>query len=149
MGFSSTVLCILLKNRQNLKQVQLYGIHKDFKISAELLPGVCALCSSTHILAHKLPSKKNLLSNLSVTGQSLSSMGRLWLLVLLCFPPLHLNCSLDQQTLAPTGFLWAILCRSGHLTCPSDTTEPFHGFQSQLVLITPWPPGVFLFSSCD
>lgn len=68
------------------------------------------------------------------------------------FPrPLYLNYILDEETLAHTGILSALLCRPRDwcFTCPLDTTEPFHGFQSRLTLITPWPPPVFPFSSCD
>ena len=105
----------------------------------------------------QVTQQENPLSQLSVTCmlaiQSLSSTRRLWLLALLqLFFPLYLNYILDKvthwitQAFSKSSFAGS---RSGHSTCPSDTTELFHGFQSQLALLTPWPLPVFLCSSCD
>lgn len=66
--------------------------------------------------------------------------GELVAVSLVMFYSLYLNHSRDKETLAHTASHPSQAPRSGHFTCPLDTTEPFHGFQSQLVLITPWPP---------
>ena len=90
--------------------------------------------------------QENLLSKLSVICTSVTqslAWGRSWPSALLpvC---LFLNYILDKETLYHTGFLWTILCRlqvwSFHV--PLNTTELFHGFQSQLGLIRLWPPCV-------
>lgn len=96
----------------------------------------------------------------TLAKQSFPRMGRLWLLILLLFF-LSLNFILFffffqisclkkkhklTQALGVPSFAGS---RSAYFMCPSDITESFHGFQSQLALITPWPPPVFLFSSCD